>query len=87
MMDAREKGTVTAYWKALVRGVPVQRTSVYGIEELMAERKDPGAVRLGRKGGLAKVPKGLAKLSKKRRREIARQGAEARWGKKGEGKS
>jgi hypothetical protein len=48
----------------------------------MPERKDPGAVRLGRKGGLAKVPKGLAKLSKARRRQIAKKGAAARWGKK-----
>jgi len=45
-------------------------------------RKDPAAVKLGRKGGkvggLAKVPKGLSKLTKARRREIARQGAQAR---------
>jgi hypothetical protein len=36
---------------------------------------------IGREGGKAKVRKGLAKLTKKRRREIARQGAAARWGK------
>jgi hypothetical protein len=42
--------------------------------------------RIGREGGKAKVRKGLAKLSKPRRREIARQGAAARWGNK-EGKS
>ncbi len=40
---------------------------------------------LGRKGGKAKVPKGLAKLTAKRRREIAQKAARARWGKK-EGK-
>jgi hypothetical protein len=37
---------------------------------------------LGRKGGQAKVPKGLASLSPKRRKEIARKAAETRWGKK-----
>jgi hypothetical protein len=44
----------------------------------MAKRKDPAAVALGRKGGQRKVPKGLAMFSKKRRREIARQGVAAR---------
>jgi hypothetical protein len=37
---------------------------------------------IGREGGKAKVRKGLATLTKKRKREIARQGAAARWGKK-----
>jgi hypothetical protein len=46
----------------------------------MAKRKNPHAVALGRKGGLAKTskPKGLAALSKKRRIEIARAGVETR---------
>jgi len=39
---------------------------------------------IGREGGKAKVKKGLAKLTKARKREIARQGAEARWAKKDE---
>jgi hypothetical protein len=37
---------------------------------------------LGRKGGSAKVPKGLAMVSAKKRSAIARQAAAARWGKK-----
>lgn len=37
---------------------------------------------LGRKGGSAGGPARARALSKKRRREIARQGAAARWGKK-----
>jgi hypothetical protein len=49
------------------------------------KRKDPAAVSLGRRGGSVKVPKGLAKMSKKRRSEIARLGAAARWAKKGAG--
>lgn len=36
----------------------------------------------GRNGGSAQVPKGFAKLTPKRRREIARNAAKARWGKK-----
>jgi hypothetical protein len=40
-----------------------------------ADGKDPAAVALGRKGGQARA----AGLTKKRRREIARKGAKARW--------
>jgi hypothetical protein len=43
--------------------------------------KDPAAVELGRKGGKKRVPKGLAKMSKRRRTAIAKAGAAARWGK------
>jgi hypothetical protein len=49
---------------------------------LMAKTKNPAAVELGRLGGKKKVPKGLAMLSKARRKEIARKAAAARWGKK-----
>jgi hypothetical protein len=45
-------------------------------------KKDAAAVSLGRRGGKAKVPKGLAMLSQRDRRRIAKQGAAARWGKK-----
>ena len=41
--------------------------------------KNPAAVALGRLGGLKGGPSRAAKLSKKRRSEIARQAAEARW--------
>jgi hypothetical protein len=50
----------------------------------MARKKDPAAVALGRRGGQRKVPKGLARMSDERRREIAQKGAKARWGKKEE---
>jgi hypothetical protein len=43
-------------------------------------KKNAAAVELGRRGGLKKVPKGFARISKKKRREIARKAAEARWG-------
>lgn len=36
----------------------------------------------GRKGGLAKVPKGFAKMDEVRRRQIAKEAALKRWGKK-----
>jgi hypothetical protein len=45
----------------------------------MAKRKNPAAVALGRRGGKAKVPKGLAKMTPERRAEIAAKGAAARW--------
>lgn len=35
----------------------------------------------GRKGGLAKVPKGFSKMDKDRLREIGRKAAEKRWSK------
>lgn len=34
----------------------------------------------GRRGGLAKVPKGFAKMSEEKRKEIARKAANRRWG-------
>jgi hypothetical protein len=42
--------------------------------------KDPAAVALGRRGGLKGGKARAAKLSKKRKREIARIAAQARWG-------
>lgn len=44
------------------------------------ERKNPAAVALGRLGGLRGGPARAKKLSKKRRSEIARRAAQARWG-------
>jgi general stress protein YciG len=35
----------------------------------------------GRRGGLAKVPKGFSKMDKDRLREIGRKAAEKRWSK------
>lgn len=43
------------------------------------EGKDPAAVALGRKGGLKGGKARAAKLSKKKRSEIARKAAKARW--------
>lgn len=44
--------------------------------------KDPAAVSLGRRGGLKGGRARADKLSAKRRSEIARKAAQARWGKK-----
>jgi hypothetical protein len=41
--------------------------------------------RIGKKGGQVNVPKGVAVLTKKERKERAKKAAEARWGKKSEG--
>jgi hypothetical protein len=45
--------------------------------------KDPAAVALGRKGGLKCGKMRAAALSKRRRSEIARDAAKARWKKRG----
>jgi general stress protein YciG len=45
----------------------------------MAAKKPMTAAEMGRKGGRAKVRKGLAALSAERRTEIARSGGKARW--------
>ena len=47
------------------------------------EGKDPKAVRAGRLGGKKGGPARKAKLSPERRREIARNAAQARWRKAG----
>ena len=46
-------------------------------------RKNPHAVALGRLGGLKGGPARAKKLSRKKLSEIARKGANARWGAKG----
>jgi hypothetical protein len=43
------------------------------------EGKDPAAVALGRKGGLKGGKARWAKVSKKKRSELARKAAQARW--------
>lgn len=47
-----------------------------------APQKNPAAVALGRLGGLKGGKARFKKLSAKRRKEIAKEGAEARWGKR-----
>lgn len=49
--------------------------------EFPAKEKNPAAVVLGRLGGLKGGPARAKKLSKKRRKEIARKAAQFRWGK------
>ena len=48
----------------------------------MPKRKNPHAVALGRLGGKAKVPKGVATLSKEKRVALAKKAATARWRKR-----
>ena len=50
-----------------------------GDDETQYYGKNPGAVVLGRRGGLKGGPNRAKKLSKKRRSEIARKAAKARW--------
>jgi hypothetical protein len=51
------------------------------IQQAIKEGKDPLAVILGQRGGLKGGKARAKKLSKKRRAEIARGAAKARWGK------
>ena len=55
--------------------VKVMKIATGEIEEDTDDGKDKAAVELGRKGGAARAKR----LSKKRRREIARKAAAARW--------
>jgi hypothetical protein len=50
-------------------------------EEIPTREKNPAAVALGTLGGLKGGPARAKKLSSKRRKEIARKAAKARWGK------
>lgn len=50
--------------------------------QTLAKVKNPAAVALGRLGGLKGGPARAKKLSKKRRKEIAKEAAEARWSNK-----
>jgi len=52
------------------------------MEQAVSEGKNPAAVALGRLGGLKGGKARTQSLTKKRRVEIAKEAAEARWGKK-----
>ena len=56
------------------------------ISEAQAEGKNPVAVMLGRMGGLKGGKARAAKLSAKRRKEIARKAAKTRWANEEESK-
>jgi hypothetical protein len=51
-------------------------------EEIPIKEKNPAAVALGHLGGLKGGPARAKKLSSKKRKEIARKAAKARWEKK-----
>jgi hypothetical protein len=51
------------------------------IKKALAEGKDPLAVLLGHRGGLKGGKARAAKLSSKKRKEIAKKAAKARWNK------
>ncbi len=52
------------------------------VQKAIAEGKDPLAVLLGQRGGLKGGKARAAKLSAKKRKEIAQKAAKARWGEK-----
>ena len=67
---------------ALARSIVDEATGEAPPEQLESV-KDPAAVELGRRGGLKGGKARAAKLSAKRRSEIARRAAQARWQSRG----
>jgi hypothetical protein len=67
---------------------PIQLAKLIGdiatgqVEDRQEDRRDPAAVELGRRGGLKGGKVRAAKLSAKKRSEIARKAAKARWSKR-----
>jgi hypothetical protein len=48
----------------------------------MVKRRDPAAVRLGRRGGLKSAAARMKKMTPEQRSEVARKAALARWSKR-----
>ena len=61
-------------------GHSVLHRTMVECSHLMAKKKNPAAVQLGRKGGKASAEK----LTEEQRKEKARKAAQARWGKRHE---
>ena len=70
---SREDGTQSAF--------RVLQHVIDQTEDGQVSRKNPAAVALGRKGGLASARARMEKMSPERRSEIARKAARARWDK------
>ena len=68
---SREDGTQSAF--------RVLQHVIDQTEEGQVSHKNPAAVALGRKGGLASAKVRMKKISPERRSEIARKAANARW--------
>jgi hypothetical protein len=64
----------------LASQIVAEATEDETIPEGKPKEKNPAAVALGRLGGLKGGKARFDKLSKKRRIEIAKEGAKARWG-------
>ena len=71
--------------KSIVDQATGQTPDSQGVQpESESEKKNPAAVELGRLGGLKGGKARAAKLSKKKRSDIAKKAAAARWKKKPE---
>lgn len=64
---------------ALAKAIVEEATEDARAADVEIPAKDPAAVALGQRGGRIGGPARAAKLSKKRRSEIARKAAQARW--------
>ncbi len=60
-------------------GVMVGRIATGEIEDTPGPNRDPAAVSLGRRGGLKGGKARAAKLSPRKRAEIAKKAAQSRW--------
>ena len=63
-----------------------ENVNCYAIFRAMAKKKDPAAVRLGRRGGLKGGRARWANVSAEERSRILREAARARWAKKRPGR-
>lgn len=75
-----DMGKFTKSLARLVTGNPIAEDYSTIAKDKESE-KNPAAVILGRLGGLKGGPARAAKLSAKRKKEIAKKAAEARWSK------
>jgi hypothetical protein len=82
VQDATEPGDTDAIGPECSRcHAPTERIAVIAQRKVPLER-NPHAAALGRLGGLKGGPARAAALPARRRREIARQAAKARWNRK-----
>lgn len=65
----------------LAASIVLEATAEPSPKEPPSHKKNPAAVALGRLGGLKGGKARATKLSAKKRKEIARKAAQARWGK------
>ena len=79
--------TISSLWYANGELTRYRKPVIVGRMATRKKRKVPATIskyfaKIGRRGGKAKVPKGIAALTPAERTERARQALKSRWGKK-----